>query len=351
MGDAGFFKGTSAEQDQRFGDKQKKLLKSMKFPKIFDSKVDMKKVNMTVIRPWVTAKIVEMVGFEDDVLIEFVFNLLEADKVDPRAMQIEISGFLESNAPAFMKDLWGLLVSAQTTIGGIPQLFLDQKKAEIIKKRTEDEEVRVKLEAQRAKEAAERAERDAARKKDMPVSSSVKPERNRSNRSRSRTRSRSPSRTIDRSYRSHVDSRYNGGDDRAYYDRDRSSAWRYDNSRRDDYYRSSTGHGRLQVRPVILATMAEAGSGPTTEEILLLAASVLAVLRRLLVQLALTQATRDPTLGRQYLIRARDPTVIQTQIRADPGPRRDVTAKLAMASARKPRNLCLLPGGLQQHPV
>ncbi|KAI8590905.1 hypothetical protein BDZ88DRAFT_82258 [Geranomyces variabilis] len=133
MGDAGFFK------DQRFGDKQKKLLKSMKFPKLFDKKVDVKKVNMTVIRPWVTARVVEMVGFEDDVLIEFVFNLLEADKVDPRAMQIEISGFLEGNAPSFMKDLWGLLVSAQSTIGGIPQQFLDQKKAEIIKKRVKNE--------------------------------------------------------------------------------------------------------------------------------------------------------------------------------------------------------------------
>ncbi|KAJ3181704.1 Serine/arginine repetitive matrix protein 1 [Geranomyces variabilis] len=154
--------GTSAEQDQRFGDKQKKLLKSMKFPKIFDKKVDVKKVNMTVIRPWVTARIVEMVGFEDDVLIEFVFNLLEADKVDPRTMQIEISGFLEGNAPTFMKDLWGLLASAQSTIGGIPQQFLDQKKAEIIKKRAEDEEIRLKLEAQQAKEATERAERQAA---------------------------------------------------------------------------------------------------------------------------------------------------------------------------------------------
>ncbi|KAJ3168676.1 Serine/arginine repetitive matrix protein 1 [Geranomyces variabilis] len=167
MGDAGFFKGTSAEQDQRFGDKQKKLLKSMKFPKLFDKKVDVKKVNMTVIRPWVTARVVEMVGFEDDVLIEFVFNLLEADKVDPRAMQIEISGFLEGNAPSFMKDLWGLLVSAQSTIGGIPQQFLDQKKAEIIKKRAEDEEIRAKLEAQHAKEATERAERQAAPELDL----------------------------------------------------------------------------------------------------------------------------------------------------------------------------------------
>lgn len=36
---AGFFKGTSADQDRRFSDKELKLLKSIKFPPQFDTKV------------------------------------------------------------------------------------------------------------------------------------------------------------------------------------------------------------------------------------------------------------------------------------------------------------------------
>ena len=36
---SGFFKGTSADQDRRFSDKELKLLKSMKFPPEFDKKV------------------------------------------------------------------------------------------------------------------------------------------------------------------------------------------------------------------------------------------------------------------------------------------------------------------------
>lgn len=36
---AGFFKGTSADQDRRFSDKEVKLLKSMKFPPEFNKKV------------------------------------------------------------------------------------------------------------------------------------------------------------------------------------------------------------------------------------------------------------------------------------------------------------------------
>lgn len=35
----GFFKGTSADQDRRFSDKELKLLKTMKFPPEFEKKV------------------------------------------------------------------------------------------------------------------------------------------------------------------------------------------------------------------------------------------------------------------------------------------------------------------------
>lgn len=39
MGDSNFFKGTSADQDRRFKDKESKLLKTLKFPQEFDTKV------------------------------------------------------------------------------------------------------------------------------------------------------------------------------------------------------------------------------------------------------------------------------------------------------------------------
>lgn len=37
--DTGFYRGTNAEQDSRFIDKEKKLLKTMKFEPILDTKV------------------------------------------------------------------------------------------------------------------------------------------------------------------------------------------------------------------------------------------------------------------------------------------------------------------------
>ena len=37
----------------------------------------MTKVNLDTIKPWVTRKITELLGFEDDVVIEFIFNQLD----------------------------------------------------------------------------------------------------------------------------------------------------------------------------------------------------------------------------------------------------------------------------------
>ncbi|KDQ58478.1 hypothetical protein JAAARDRAFT_128886 [Jaapia argillacea MUCL 33604] len=131
---SGFFKGTSAEQDRRFSDKELKLLKSMKFPPTFDKKVDMRKVNLDVIKPWIAKQLTEMNGVEDDVVVEYVQSLLE-DKADPtpdpKKMQINLTGFLTTQTAPFMISLWDLLLEAQESIGGVPKRFIEEKKEEM----------------------------------------------------------------------------------------------------------------------------------------------------------------------------------------------------------------------------
>ncbi|TFK92485.1 PWI domain-containing protein [Polyporus arcularius HHB13444] len=141
MADAGFFKGTSADQDRRFSDKELKLLKTMKFPPEFDKKVDMRKVNLSVIRPWIVKKVVELVGFEDEVVVEYAMGLLEDDSQptpDPRKMQINLTGFLTSSTPAFMSALWNLLLEAQESPAGVPRTFVEEKKEEMRQARAGD---------------------------------------------------------------------------------------------------------------------------------------------------------------------------------------------------------------------
>lgn len=41
----------------------------------------MEKVNLDVLKPWMTKRITEILGFEDDVVLEFVMNMLESEKV------------------------------------------------------------------------------------------------------------------------------------------------------------------------------------------------------------------------------------------------------------------------------
>ena len=54
---------------------------------------------------------------------------------DPRRMQINLTGFLNGkNARIFMSELWDLLLSAQESSSGIPEIFMAQKKEEIKKR-------------------------------------------------------------------------------------------------------------------------------------------------------------------------------------------------------------------------
>jgi serine/arginine repetitive matrix protein 1 len=72
-------KGTSTEQDPRFGDKEQKLLKTMQFPASFSKKVDFSKVNLAVLRPWIEQRIEELLGFEDEVVVDFCWGMLEEE--------------------------------------------------------------------------------------------------------------------------------------------------------------------------------------------------------------------------------------------------------------------------------
>ena len=97
---------------------------------------------------------------EDDVIVEFIFNQLEAKDPDPRKMQINLTGFLNGkNARIFMGELWKLLDSAQKTTSGIPQEFIDKKKEEMKSKphdglnQFEKEKVKHKNELKRRNDA------------------------------------------------------------------------------------------------------------------------------------------------------------------------------------------------------
>ncbi|KAI7982437.1 Serine/arginine repetitive matrix protein 1 [Camellia lanceoleosa] len=163
----GFFRGTSADQDTRFSNKQAKLLKSQKFAPELDHLVDMSKVKMDVVKPWIANRVTELLGFEDEVLINFIYGLLDGKEVNGKQVQISLTGFMEKNTGKFMKELWMLLLSAEKNASGVPQQFLDAKEEETRKKKAESDRIASEIQKKKEKEKESRElEQEKIRKMD-----------------------------------------------------------------------------------------------------------------------------------------------------------------------------------------
>lgn len=69
-------------------EKGRKILRSAFLSDVLSKKVDMTKVKLDVLRPWISAKITKLLCFEDDVIEEYVVNQLEEEKYpNPKKMQ------------------------------------------------------------------------------------------------------------------------------------------------------------------------------------------------------------------------------------------------------------------------
>ncbi|KAE8149966.1 hypothetical protein BDV25DRAFT_140287 [Aspergillus avenaceus] len=137
-----------------------KLLRTTKFPPEFSRKVDMTKVNIEVMKKWIAGKISEILGNEDDVVIELCFNLLEGSRYpDVKSLQIQLTGFLDKDTAKFCKELWSLCLSAQENPQGVPKELLEAKKLELIQEKIEAEkaaeDARRQKEQERAREQVE----------------------------------------------------------------------------------------------------------------------------------------------------------------------------------------------------
>ena len=142
-------RGTSSiEQDSRYQDKDKLLVNKTKFPKGFEIKVNLNKVNLEVFKLWIHSKIEELTGSDDEMIADYAISLLENNKSnpDPKQIQIQLAGFLTiDNAAVFMKELWKLLVEAQSSESGVPEALLALEMDRIKKEQEEQERIGRKI--------------------------------------------------------------------------------------------------------------------------------------------------------------------------------------------------------------
>lgn len=143
---------------------------------------------------WITERVTELLGFEDEIVVSLAINLLEPkgrqEKLDPKELQMALTGFLGADSEKYMEELWTLLVSAQNNATGIPTEFLEKKKEELRLKKEQD-----------SKQSADIQRRleDIKRQTLLDVSSFARTRRERSRSTSRRRRSRSVSRSRSRS--------------------------------------------------------------------------------------------------------------------------------------------------------
>lgn len=53
----------------------------MKFPKEYDTKLDLRPVNWEVMKEWIAKRVTELLGVEDEVLIAYIFEQIEGKPV------------------------------------------------------------------------------------------------------------------------------------------------------------------------------------------------------------------------------------------------------------------------------
>lgn len=136
-------KGTASVTDDHAILKQ---LKKTKFPKSFSQNVNLNKINIPVLSQWTDDKITSILGFEDEIVQSTAINLFfpnsdesntsssssNKTKIDPKRAQLNLVGFLGvEEAASFSKELWEMMVDAQTSPHGIPRKLLDKKKEEL----------------------------------------------------------------------------------------------------------------------------------------------------------------------------------------------------------------------------
>lgn len=132
-------KGSMTINDGRFENKTKKMINKIIFPVELGKRVNMQKINFKTFKYWISEKIQNILGIEDEILVDMIFNELEKQQYpDPRVIYIQLIPFLERHVRKFMVDLWVLLISAQKNSIGVPQEIINKAKEENKRKHMEE---------------------------------------------------------------------------------------------------------------------------------------------------------------------------------------------------------------------
>ncbi|KYN94442.1 putative pre-mRNA splicing factor, partial [Plasmodium gaboni] len=157
MRGGGFYKGTSTEQTPYFGDKEKKLMEKIVWPEIYNKKIDVNKINFPLIEEWINKRLIEILGFEDDILYEYCISQLKQSKdkkadgeedkyLNAKKLKINLTGFIgNKKSDIFIEELLELLINEEKNEGHIANTINENKTNEIKQVKNENENIKKNL--------------------------------------------------------------------------------------------------------------------------------------------------------------------------------------------------------------
>ena len=136
-----FYKGTSLAQDGRFVNPDKKIQSKLNYPEEFSHKISKNKINIPIIKQWISKKINDILSFDDELLTNLIINLIEENEnefIDGKNIYYSIMGFLGDDTFNFCQELWKILIKGENSKNFIPIELIQEKKIEI------EEEAKIK---------------------------------------------------------------------------------------------------------------------------------------------------------------------------------------------------------------
>merc|ERR1711920_1091618 len=89
----------------------------------------------------------------DDIVVDYcIANLNEPPEtgLDPKLLQVNMTGFMERKAAPFCSELWRHLLSAMESPVGVPREFIEQKKEDLRQKKEEADRVQEEIRRRKA---------------------------------------------------------------------------------------------------------------------------------------------------------------------------------------------------------
>jgi len=142
------FRGSASTDTGRFENKTIKMMNKITFPpELVNTRINMENIELEPFKKWIAMKIETILGIDDDILTNLIFNLLEKEQFpNVRYIYVQLVPFLERHVRKFMLELWALLDSAQNSGTGIPQEMLDSLRQELDDKKKEQAKIGQALE-------------------------------------------------------------------------------------------------------------------------------------------------------------------------------------------------------------